>query len=453
MPESSRRAPSSLWPAAILTAYCMLLLALLGLTPLWLDELQQFGSARHNSWAQLMNIALIVPGAAPLPYLFQNLVVDWLGFSTWTARLPAALSSLCAGVIFWSVAQDEKPRARILALVLFLALPLQFRYALEARGYSMGLACSLLSFRFFQALSRQPSIRRSLLYCASVMVGLYAHPFTCFPIVAQVLWVCWPARATRLRMAAVASAAVGAASFLPWYFLQGRAVARVKPTWDYFFSISQVRPAALLHDLTGGGYVCTIAILGLCAIGVWLGRGNRSLFVCMAAVSLIGPILADAYTSYFFANRQLLFAMPAIILLAARGADALLETRARAPLWAALLLGSFVAASIVADFRNATVPRDDLVASAGELAARVHEGDCFLTAPPNMAAQFVLLRPELQNKVCADTPAEAAYAVTNQYTRPQDRESLARRLGARYRLAQTEHIGRTDFDRYESTGQ
>jgi len=456
MPERS----SPLWPAAILAAYCILVLALLGHTPLWLDELpngawlaHQSESARHGSLAELLDWVLIDPGSAPLPFIARKLVVDWLGFSTWTERLPAALSSVLAGVLFWIVARKETQRARIIGLILFLALPLQFRYALEARGYSMGLACSLLTLLLFQALSERPSARRSLLYCASIVIGLYAHPFTCFPVAAQALWTCWPGRAQRLRFAVVASAAVGAAAFIPWRLLQMRAVAQWDP-WDYFFSISQVKPTALLHDLVGGGYVCSIAILVLCAIGARASRAGTSLLLSIAAVSILGPILADAAFSYFFANRQLLFAMPALALLAARGADVLLEARRPSPVWAVVLLCAFLAASAAADFRYATVPRDDLAAGARELAARIPEGACFLTAPPHVAAQYVFLRSELRNRVCADTPAQhEVYAVINQYTRPKDRERLAQRLGGRYRLAQSVRMGRTEFQQYESAGQ
>jgi hypothetical protein len=99
------------------------------------------------------------------------------------------------------------------------------------------------------------------------------------------------------------------------------------------------------------------------------------------------------------------------------------------------------------------VPRDGLVAGADALAARIHNGDCFLTARPEMVSHYVFLHPELGNKVCAESPVQReVYAVINEYTRPQDLESVPQRLGGRYRLGRAVRVGRTEFDEYESTG-
>ena len=59
--------------------------------------------------------------------------------------------------------------------------------------------------------------------------------------------------------------------------------------------------------------------------------GRDSRFAWLALAGLAAPVAADATLGYFFAGRQLIFALPFLILLAAKGA-------ARIPRWAAASL-------------------------------------------------------------------------------------------------------------------
>jgi len=337
------------------------------------------------------------------------------------------------------VTARETWRTRILALILFLWLPLQFRYGMEARAYSQGLLFSLISFGAFQVLLRRPSLGWSVVYGASVVAGIYSLPYTCFPIAAQAAWVCRPRCSWRSRAAVLIPAAIGAIAYWPWHILQQRALAS-HAEWRYQFAFDQVRPAALLHDLSGGGYVCSIALLVLCAVGM---TRSRSLLAWIAGVSLAGPILADWAFSYFFATRQILFAWPALVALAARGAPRNRVT------WA--LAGAFVVSAAVSDFRAATVPRDEMAASADALAQRLGAGDCFLTTPASMTEHFTFLHPELRNRVCPGNPtAPQVYVAITRYTRPADRDLLEHRLGGRYRSVMVEKIGQAEIAAWRS---
>src|SRR5208283_3817044 len=134
-------------PKAVLVlvaAYAALVFAVLGITPLWLDELQQLVLGRE-SLAALMRWVQLNPGASPLPYLAQRAVVDLLGTSVFVARIPAALFSIAGAAVFAALCGRFGIRSRGWATAVFLAIPLHFRYALEARGYSQGLLCALAS--------------------------------------------------------------------------------------------------------------------------------------------------------------------------------------------------------------------------------------------------------------------------------------------------------------------
>src|ERR1700693_3326958 len=84
----------------IVLLYAGIVLLVLGRTPLWLDEVQQFGNTRHSSVQELLRWVQVNAGASPLPYLLQRAVVTVLGYSAFAARLPAALCSVISGGVF-----------------------------------------------------------------------------------------------------------------------------------------------------------------------------------------------------------------------------------------------------------------------------------------------------------------------------------------------------------------
>ncbi len=431
---------------ALLVLYAAGVLGVLGRTPLWLDEVQQFGNTRHSTVAELLRWVQVNLGASPLPYLVQRGFVSVLGYSAFAARLPAALCSIFSGVVFAALCWRFLARGCLVALALFLVLPLQFRYGLEGRVYSQALLFALISMWLFLRLAEQPSLGLAFPYGIAVALGLYSQPLTCFPALAQAV-VCGPRR--RYVLPAVGAAAL---SFLPWYILQHRAQAEhgliVKPI--AFFSYRQVMPQVVLHDLTGGGYACTAALLLLAAWGA-LSRApeplSRRLLGYTAAISLAGPLLMDVIFNYFFAERQLLFALPALIILAGWGFERLCLAR-RATLGYALLAVFFVPAA-VKDFRLATVPKDDLARTADAIAARLPSGACVLTAPPEHVAFYVFLRPELEGRACGqDQMYPEILAVTSAYTTAAERQSLVDSISSVYDPEQAMTIGQSGLTIY-----
>jgi hypothetical protein len=440
---------SSKSTAIIVGVYAALLLWALAQTPLWLDEVLQFGNRRNGSVLELMRWAQLNAGASPLPYLLQKFCVSLLGYSGFAARFPAALCSILSAAVFGAVSSRFLKESRWLALVMFLVLPIQFRYGMEARPYSQGLLFSLLSLWLFLKLDERYSTGMAILYGLSVSAGLYSQPLTLFPALAQAIYALPKRRAPALAvMAAVLS-------YLPWHFPAQALYATVRPPTT-FFSWRQIHPLVLVHGITGVGYAGAIPLLAL-ACGIFNkseAPARRMLYYTFAA-ALAGPILMDAAFNYFFADRQLLFAMPAVVLLAAVTAQngrlsppQLAEPRPPGSGWRQPLVWSlaavFLIAAAIKDFRQAVTPRDDLAATADAIAARLPPDACVQAQPPGHVDYYLFFRPELQARVCeAESAAPEIMMVASSYTLPSER-----RAPTGLAVIQSVKVGRSDLVLY-----
>jgi mannosyltransferase len=414
----------------LIAGYAALVSAVLGIAPLWLDELQQV-AAERGSVVALLRWVQLNPGAAPLPYLAQRAVVDLFGTSAYVVRIPAALCSIAGAAVFAALCGRFGIRRPAWATALFLALPLQFRYALEARGYSQGLLCALVSLLLMLRARERGTLGATALYGASVALGLYSQPLTILPAFGGLFWLIGERDATsRSKRLILGGALIGVVSFVPWYLLQRQALEAYATMALYFFSWRQVTPLGLLHELSGGGYVCSAALLAAAAVGLPTLR-NRRLLACVALAALAGPILVDALVNYFFAARQLLFAAPVLALCAAGGIERLRAGGRRYAGYAVLL--AFFAAAAVGDYRLATVPKDGFGAQASLLAKPLPADACLAVAPPNHASYYVFLRPELEHRICAEPPdAARVVAVMSPFSTQAERDQLSRLLEETY---------------------
>jgi mannosyltransferase len=409
----------------LIAAYAVLVFAVLGITPLWLDELQQLVPGRESLGA-LLRWVQMNPGASPLPYLAQRAIVDLFGTSAFVVRIPAALCSIAGAAVFAVLCGRFGIRSPVRATALFLALPLQFRYALEARGYSLGLLCALASLLLFLRAREQGSLKAAAFYGVSVAVGLYSQPLTILPVFGALFWTIGDRKvSSRTKRLLLGAAALGVLSFVPWYWLQRQTQEAAGAMALYFFSWRQITPLGLLHELSGGGYVCSAALLVAAAVGLPRLR-DRRLLACMGLATLGGPIAIDALVNYFFAARQLLFAAPVLAICAAAGTQRLFEERrGYAALAGYAVLATFFAAAAVADYRTATVPKDGFGAQAGVL-AHLPADACIAVAPPNHVAYYLILRPELERRICREPPDAAhVVAVMSPYSTLDQRAQLS----------------------------
>ena len=132
--------------------------------------------------------------------------------------------------------------------------------------------------------------------------------------------------------------------------------------------------------------------------------------VLPALAALAGPLAADALLGYYFAGRQLIFALPFLVLLAGIGAQSV-------PRWAsAMLLLPLLAASLKIDFRQATVVREDWATPADRLAA---SGGCIYVWGPDQLSYFRVYHRSLQQCDLKQQPAEF-WHVTTRYSPPTE---------------------------------
>ena len=371
----------------------------------------------RRSFGELLHYAQVSPGATPLNFIAQKLALDLLGFSSFVVRLPAILFATASLWVFHRIAREFTGSYWPLAVAMFAIVPQVYRYGVEARPYSQGLFFALLAFRCWTRADRDPSARNAAAYGLAVAACLYSHVFSVFPAVAPVLVTL---RHSRARLPVLLAAAAGVVSYIPWYVVQRATQAAVSaPT--YMLDWNNFTVHGVIRELSGGGYFASIPLLLLAVIGI---ATTKDLALGLtAAAALVGPLLADAVMGYYFAGRQLIFAIPFLALLATLGLR-------RTPVWSsAVLLIALAGASLKADFRQATTVREDW----GSAAHTLTEYPC-VSISPDQLPYLQVYEPSLRLCDLARPPAEFAQ-VTTRYS------SASQPVPAGYKSIRKDRIG------------
>jgi hypothetical protein len=428
--------PASPWIP--LAAYGAVLLALSGRLALWVDEiLQLLGTRDAPSVRALCEWVAVSPGGAPLGYLVQRVSLAALGFSATAARLPSCLSSVLAGFLLFAFGRRIGFAAArsTLSLILFATLPLQFRYALEARPYSQGLLLSIATAFVFLRLVAEPGWRTALLYAAVLAAAVYTQPFTFFTALANLVWAAW--RLTgheRRRVLGVGAVAVALAfaAFLPWYFF-----ARSEWAWRIaggHWSLTWKGVAGMLAKDVTGTYALTLLLIAGIALsftkGSRLDSRTRSFLLAMALIPIPCAIATDAAFHYMLAARQLLFILPPMVLLAADGVANLRVAR-RAGCW--FFAAAIVSLAVVQDVRVYRAPRANWEAAAKRIRAASSAGACVLTIPVGWATYYEFFAPELRSRKCPNNidSTLAVVLVATPYVPEAARSGSERQLEAK----------------------
>ena len=196
-----------------------------------------------------------------MSWLPQIFVLHIFGYSAAIARLPSAVASVACCFVLLALAKGFGVRYPLFAVVLFSIIPLQFRYALEARPYAQGVLLSALATLAFLRLVRNPSLSRAVVYTLVLTAGIYSQPFTCFTACAHLAWslATWK-RSRPVGWFTAASLVVAALSFLPWYFYASPLWKQTMTSVDLHFQFSLKTPLLLLREITGAGYAGTCAV-------------------------------------------------------------------------------------------------------------------------------------------------------------------------------------------------
>jgi hypothetical protein len=396
-----------------LAIYAGVLLALLPVLSLWLDEIMDLMVVRSAGMRELLAGVAVNSGNAPVNYIIQFWTVHALGYSSFAGRLPEAVFSVasCAGI--YVLARRLRLRWPLLAVAVFALFPLQLRYALEARPYSLALALSIWStVAFFHLQDRPRSVGRAVLYTLSVAAGIYVLPFTLFVAVAHLAWL----RRETLLPVGLAIAVAGAA-FVPWYLhavVNWRAdpvVTRAHETVTW-----RVIPM-ILHEVTGAGYIgAALVIVGVVAAFA-LGFVNRWFWLLYLLVPVFAALAADAAFGYFPAIRQIIFVLAPLALLFAVGVESLFT---RWPMAGLALAAALLVAGVAANINFFRRPREDWRAAAAILASE----PCVMYSPAESGPYYSFFIPELAHRDCAGNAPRRAlvispYALDNDFAERQ----------------------------------
>jgi hypothetical protein len=390
----------------ILIAYALLLLATILFLPLRLGEILQAAAFLNFSWDRFFAWIAQTPGGAPLHYLAQVPFALASPYSRLFLRIPSAIFALGSAISFFVLAKRVPLQHPLLALILFLMIPVHLAYATQGRPYELGLFLSLLAALSFFALVQKSSFVKALIYALLLTACLYTQPscylpgvgylvyllgFANLPSYRRALWYALPA--TILPLAAYApyyawagvQRAEGLAEQFPAYALKVagiEALMSLDPeTWSPWFGIGLM--GVLLVGLVGGIW-STLPLgsypEGAPAPSAGLMR-KRAVLFCLAGgaiVTILGETALSGWTNAVFAPYQILWALPSLIILLCAALDALLRLKMLKSL---ALVGPAVCILAI------------LLCIPGDV-------EYVRTPPPDMASLTALVLPQLQGDAC-----------------------------------------------------
>jgi Dolichyl-phosphate-mannose-protein mannosyltransferase len=415
--------------------YGLAVLACLELRPLWLDEVFQLVATTSHTWDHFTrSMGTRNPGAVPLGYLTQGLFVLAGSPSPLWARFPSALFSILSCWVLVQVCRElNLPQITELAAVLFMVMPLQFRYAIEGRPYSEALCFSLLATLAFIKLLAVPTIPTACLCIAATIAGLYTQPYAILSVGGVAFWVA----VTKVKQGDWKRAALGPVclfisllAFLPWYLLENRKWASgIQQHGIPPFHWTVALGLDVIKGISGDGFLCSAALILLAAVGLFsraATTGVRGLVLLAIVFPIGGALAGDAFTNYFFASRQILFALPGLVILAALGFSELFSRYKPLALAAAAIL---LAAALQKDVTMQMKGREDWPAAASAVAEIVRNGRCVQVVPADSLDVYDFFAPGLVTKACEGLPPVSGVAlVSHLYTQAAELAVVEKQL-------------------------
>ncbi|MBV9267493.1 MAG: glycosyltransferase family 39 protein [Acidobacteriaceae bacterium] len=380
-----------------LIVYSVFILSILPFQSLWLDEILQLLATRSN-WTTLINgYATHSAGQSPLVPIEQFLTMKLLGYSVWSARLPAAIASIAAYLGMVKLAERAGLNNTYWPLIVFATLPLQLRYATEARPYGQVLCLAIwLTVKGMDILgSPRLHLRDLLIYLVLLLAGLYTQPFVVFVAVSHAFYSVVRRRARLWPF--LFCLFIAAAAYAPWYFQSHRYWQTEIAASELHFHWQAKLPLVVFRELLGTGYVGTALLLVSIILAV---KGRRKLrpdtifWACGAIVPVCLVIAADACFDYFYAIRQMIFVLPAFVILATPVFEDL-----QLPRWK-ILTAALILLNLGYDVRWFTKPRENWKAAADLMWDRAKTGACVIALPAESLDYYSFFRPELSSRIC-----------------------------------------------------
>ena len=312
---------------------------------LWLDEAY---SVKFSHEAPAGIIAETSKDVHPPLYYFA--LHYWMllfGDSESAVRLLSALFGILALPLIYKLTTHMFDRATALLATGLLALSrFHLEFSQEARMYSLLCLLSLLSFYFFLKLLEDEKPLALAAYIIASALMMYTHVYSFFILAAQNFYLLILLFASRDKFKRtwkrwLAAQVILAVLFLPWLSVQMQQFSRVQQG----FWIPKLPPRLLLYTLemyAGSKQLAWIlsVLIALAVFSGWKGwKGNRAtesssnesekslltgrpklyLLLLWLLCPIMLPYIISQFSSPIFLPKYTIAALPAFVILAARG--------------------------------------------------------------------------------------------------------------------------------------
>lgn len=367
---------------------------LLGEKPLWEDEGWTFNVAVDKG--EIFDVT----GLDLHPLTFYSVWRNLPAFcyhSDFGFRLPSLVFS-CISVVLWAIAltlADVDKRIRVWCVLAFALLPMNIRYAQEARAYALTQMLALAALTAYLWAMKAPTIGRLVVLALAIAASCHIDGYgmaTPFAIGLHALWQAFrnqPAR--RLVYAILCGTALAA----PYYYVRlhyiishhsAHTIAEGSNLWLGLISrFVQLSPLGINADQLPEGFQWTIYLLSAGIIGLlmiacstpksWIPVKVQSLFWILFVVPLAVLLAGSFAVNHNLIHiKYVLICVPGILPLLVAGAMRLFPGR-RIPLYLFLFL---IPLTVSAGWLKHAGSRADWRTLFARMEPRLKEGDGFI---------------------------------------------------------------------------
>ena len=319
----------------------------LGTESLWYDEVSSIIECKLGI-KEICNQT----NQPPLYFLILNLWIRLFGTSETALRLPSAIFGI-VGVLAIHRVGKTLFNNKIAIIGSFLSATSAFLiyYSQEARGYSLLLLLSALSYLFFIRILRQNRFRDYLLYLFCNVLLAYTHVYGLFIIISQAIYFfIFLSRYKPQILKFVILQVISALFFLPLIWLLGNRVSAIANGAMYWIPRPTLTTLALTFAIFSGGQPVQKLLLAIFIVligvgflsirkmnGQWLWRSlleslknidwnvrldrieDTSLLVLWLFVPIAFGFSISVLANPMYTDRYVICAAPAFYLLIAKG--------------------------------------------------------------------------------------------------------------------------------------
>ena len=301
----------------------------LGQQSLWYDE-----ALTHDlvvqSFGNMISGVANTENTPPLSYALTWLSTRIFGSGEFGLRFVAALAGTATVPVAFLIGRElRNATAGLWAAALVAVNPMLVWFSQESRSYALLVFLTAIGLLCFLHALRPGRGGRALAgWVVASALALATHYFAIFPIAAEAAWLVWRHRLRVGRRVWVAVGAVGlAAAAIAPLALDQESSGRAESIGDESLArrVAQV-PKQFLTGYDGPAQaalaVLSAALLVVACIGLWrhLREGGSGLAVVMIAAIAVGvPVVAALAGADFLNTRNVLAALPPVLVLAGVG--------------------------------------------------------------------------------------------------------------------------------------